>query len=48
MKTEIRIDELRDDITTLNVNDDGGGEVERETPFSFHNRKNGYIIGPRI
>lgn len=48
MKTEIRIDELRDDITTLNLNDDGGGEVERETPFSFPNRKNGYIIGPRI
>ena len=48
MKTEKKIDELRDDITTLNLNDDDGGELERETPFSFPNRKNGYIIGPRI
>jgi aspartyl/glutamyl-tRNA(Asn/Gln) amidotransferase C subunit len=48
MKTEKNIDELRDDITTLNLNDDDGGELERATPFSFPNRKNGYIIGPRI
>ena len=48
MKTEKKIDEMRDDITTLNLNDDDAGGVERETPFSFPNRKNGYVIGPRI
>jgi len=48
MKTEKKIDELRDDITTLNLNAADGGGVERATPFSFLNRKNGYVIGPRI
>lgn len=48
MKMEKKIDELRDDITTLNLHDDDGGGVERETPFSFPNRKNGYVLGPRI
>ena len=48
MKTEKKIDELRDDTTTLNINDDDGGGVRRGTPFSFLNRKNGYVIGPRI
>jgi aspartyl/glutamyl-tRNA(Asn/Gln) amidotransferase C subunit len=49
MKTEKKIDDLRDDITTLNLNDADGGGVERETTtFSFLNRKNGYVVGPRI
>ena len=50
MKTEKKIDELRDDTTTLNLNDDDddGGGVGRGTTFIFLNRKNGYVIGPRI
>jgi aspartyl/glutamyl-tRNA(Asn/Gln) amidotransferase C subunit len=48
LKTEKKIDDLRDDITILNLNDADGGGVERETPFSFLNRKDGYVIGPRI
>ena len=48
MKTEKKIDDLRDDITTLNSKDANGGGVERAAPFSFLNRKNGYVIGPRI
>ena len=48
MKAEKKIDEMRDDITNLNHSDAEGGGVERETPFSFLNRKKGYVIGPRI
>ena len=48
MKTEKNIDELRDDITTLNLNDANGSGVEKSTPFGFLNRKNGYVIGPKI
>ncbi len=48
MKTEKKFDELRDDIATLNLDGADGGGVGRATPFSFLNRKNGYVIGPRI
>ncbi len=48
MKTEKKIDELRDDITNPNLNAADGWGVERKTQFSFLNRKNGYVIGPRI
>ncbi len=46
MKIEKEIDDLRDDVTTLNLNNADGG-IEKK-PFNFLNRKNGYVIGPRI
>jgi aspartyl/glutamyl-tRNA(Asn/Gln) amidotransferase C subunit len=47
MKIEKKIDELREDINTLCIKnvDDG---VEKEIPFNFLNKKNGYVIGPRV
>jgi aspartyl/glutamyl-tRNA(Asn/Gln) amidotransferase C subunit len=48
MKMEKDIDDLREDIATLNLNDAEGGGVERETAFSFLKSKNGYVVGPRI
>jgi aspartyl/glutamyl-tRNA(Asn/Gln) amidotransferase C subunit len=47
MKMEKKIDELRDDINTLCLNNIDGG-IEKEHYFKFLNTKNGYVIGPRI
>ncbi len=47
MKKEIKIDDLREDVTTSKSSNVDGRDG-KETSFKFLNRKNGYVIGPRI
>ncbi|MBA3749934.1 MAG: aspartyl/glutamyl-tRNA amidotransferase subunit C [Nitrosopumilus sp.] len=47
VKLEKKIDDLRDDIPNINLKSNDS-DNKKDISFNFHNKKNGFVIGPRI
>ncbi len=42
------MNDLRDDLPQKKIDSNSGIEEDISFNFKFHNKKNGYVIGPRI